>query len=269
MIELAKTNGKNGKKNGGALSAVFPSAIQFKCLLEAVQRMVDDANVFVSKQGLSIKMMDPSHVALVDLLVLSSIFEKYEVTAPIWFKVDLENLLKKCFVGVGPDERLTLAWKECKLTLAFKGGETGIRRFTVATLEPEREEIPQPKLVFNTKVRFVSSRLAKTVKQLREISDHIRFETTVEKFTLIAGAELMRGTIEFLRGNPDFLELENKVDSHANYNTTYLEAILEGAKGAADIISLEFSTNMPLKVSITEVEGVRLIYYLAPRIEAD
>ena len=264
---MAKTNGKNNKKNGGTLNAVFPSAIQFKRLLEAVQRMVDTADVFVSKQGLSIKMMDPSHVSLVDLLVLSSTFEKYEVTTPIWFKVDLESLLKKCFVDVGPNEKMTLTLKEYKLTLMFNEGATGSRRFTVATLEPDREEIPPPKLEFNTKVKIVSSRLFKTIKQLGGIADTIRFETTVEKFALIAEANLMRGTIEFLRGNPDFLELENKVDSHANYNTTYLESILEGAKGAADIISLEFSTNMPLKVSITEVEGISLIYWIAPRIE--
>src|SRR5207245_10116900 len=55
----------------------------------------------------------------------------------------------------------------------------------------------------------------------------------------------------------------------ATYNLNSLAEIIRAGSGASEVTSLEFSTNMPIKVEFEMPQQGRLLYYLAPRIESE
>ena len=49
----------------------------------------------------------------------------------------------------------------------------------------------------------------------------------------------------------------------------YLAEISKAGSMAAELVTLEFSSNMPVKLEYEMPQQGRLLYYLAPRIEAE
>jgi len=65
------------------------------------------------------------------------------------------------------------------------------------------------------------------------------------------------------------LELEVKEPCKATFNLNYLAEISKAGSSAAELVTLEFSTNMPVKLEYEMPQQGKLLYYLAPRIEAE
>ena len=103
------------------LEARLAQGILLKKILEAVKDIISDANVEVAPTGLSMQAMDPSHVALVQLLMKSDGFEPFTCTRPQSLGVNFGNLSKvvRC---AGPDDVITLKAEDegDELTLLFE-----------------------------------------------------------------------------------------------------------------------------------------------------
>jgi proliferating cell nuclear antigen len=56
--------------------------------------------------------------------------------------------------------------------------------------------------------------------------------------------------------------------SKATYNLNYLSQIAKAAAATAELVTVEFTTNMPIRLTFDIPQQGRLAYYLAPRIEA-
>ncbi|MEM3616171.1 MAG: DNA polymerase III sliding clamp, partial [Candidatus Methanomethylicia archaeon] len=62
------------------------------------------------------------------------------------------------------------------------------------------------------------------------------------------------------------IELNVKEPSSSTYSLNYLEDLVKTSK-ASEILTLEFSNDMPMKLSFELPNNGRITYYLAPRIE--
>ena len=76
-------------------------------------------------------------------------------------------------------------------------------------------------------------------------------------------------TIELDKGSEALLELQVKEPSKATYNLNYLAELVKAGAATSEVVTAEFSTNMPIKVEFEIPQQGRLLYYLAPRIEAE
>jgi proliferating cell nuclear antigen len=179
------------------------------------------------------------------------------------------NSMLKLLRRVGSDEHLDIVYDEGtkKIEMTLKGKM--MRRFTMPTLEPAEEEVPTPKLTFNTRVKMIAGSLRDMIEDSQAISDNVKFESSVQKFVVNASGELSTATIELEKGSEALLDLEVKEPSKATFNLNYLAEIIKAGSTASEVVTVEYSTNMPVRIQFEMPQQGRLQYYLAPRIEAE
>ena len=65
------------------------------------------------------------------------------------------------------------------------------------------------------------------------------------------------------------LEVGVKERSKTTLSLSYLSDIVKAAAPTSDIATLEFSTDMPLRLDFEQHRDGKLVYYLAPRVEVE
>ena len=236
-------------------------------MLAAISTLIEEADVTASLDGIKLRSMDPSHVAMVDFEWNKSAFQEYTCLQPTKIRLNVTDIVKK-LRGAG-QEPLEMAYDDStrKMNMVIKGKWK--TTFTLPTLDPGDEEVPTPKIAFNTKIKMISSSFKDIIDQIQTVSDNVKFETTTEKFIAEAITELSGARIELEKGSDVLLELEVKEPCKATFNLNYLSEISKAGSSAAELVTLEFSTNMPVKLEYEMPQQGRLLYYLAPRIEAE
>jgi proliferating cell nuclear antigen len=240
----------------------------WKNLLAAISTLIEEADFNATPDGIKLRSMDPSHVAMVDFEWQKTAFEEYTCQEPTKIRVNIASMLK-LLKRVGSDEILEMLYDEKtrKLNLTLKGKM--MRKFTIPTLDPAQEEVPTPKITFNSKVKLTTSTLRDIIDDVQAVSDNVRLETTPEKLTAAATTELSSAVIELEKSSEMLIELDVKEPSKATFNLNYLSEITKAGASAAEIVTVEFSSNMPIRLEFDIPQQGRLSYYLAPRIEAE
>jgi len=248
--------------------AVMDDARVWKNLVTAISTLIEEADFDATSDGIKLRSMDPSHVAMVDFEWPKTAFTEYSCSEPAKIRVNLAGMLK-LLRRVRSDEKLEIAYDKAmkKLDIALKGKIA--RKFTMPTLEPGEEEVPTPKITFNARIRLVAESLKDVIEDSQAISDNVRLETTPEKFIIKTTGELSSATIELEKGTEALLELDVKEPSTANFNLSYLAEIVKAGATASEVVTVEYSTNMPIKLQFEIPQQGHLLYYLAPRIEAE
>jgi proliferating cell nuclear antigen len=212
--------------------------------------------------------MDPSHVAMVDFELPASAFKDYSCQEPQKIKINLESMVK--FLKrprIGELVILEFDPKSKKIIMTLKNDIKKV--YTIPILESTEEQTPTPKIEFNTNIKIASSSLKDIIEDTREVSDNVQFEAIPEKLIVSASTELSSGRFEIEKGAETMLDLHVKESSSATYNVNYLSDMIKAGSGASEILNLSFSTNMPLKLEFGIPQNGQIIYYLAPRIEAE
>ncbi len=239
----------------------------WKNLVGAIATLVDEASFDADAEGIKLRAMDPSHVAMVDFEWPKTIFDEYVCDEPTKLCVNISEMLK-LLRRVGGDESIQLELEEktgwLKMTLKSKY----TRVFRMATLEAAMEDVPTPKISFNSMVKITTTCMRNAVDDASTVSDHIQFEALDDKFTMHATGDLGSVTIDVDRESEEILGFEVKEASKAMFGLNYLSEMVKAASNVSDIVAIEFSTDMPVRLNFELPQSGRLQYYLAPRIES-
>jgi proliferating cell nuclear antigen len=235
----------------------------------AISILVDEATFKIDAEGLKLRAMDPSRVAMIDFAWPKSLFEEYVCTESTKMCINISELLK-LLKRAGRDEfvELSLDDKTGRLQVKIMGKYT--RNFTMPTLEASEEEVPTPKISFNVKAKSTTAGLSQAIEDAQLVSDHVRIEADSEKLVLSATGDLMGATITLQKGSGDaLLDLEVKEPSKATFSLSYLSEIIKAASATSDIAIIEFSSDMPVHIDFQQNREGTLTFFLAPRIETD
>lgn len=240
----------------------------FRDMITSISILVDEATFKLDPEGLKLRAMDPSRVAMIDFECPKTAFEEYTCTEPTKMCINITELLK-LLKRSGKDETLELALddKTGKLQVKIAGKYT--RNFTMPTLEASEEEVPTPKITFNAKIKATTDGLSQAIEDAQLVSDHVKIEADPEKVVFNASGDLMGATITLQKGSDALLELEVKETQKATFSLSYLTEIIKAASQTSDIATLEFSSDMPIKLDFQQAKEGKLTFYLAPRIETE
>jgi proliferating cell nuclear antigen len=243
-------------------------ARQLRDMITSISILVDEATFKLDAEGIKLRAMDPSRVAMIDFEWPKTIFEEYTCTEPTKMCINITELLK-LLKRAGKDETLELSIDEKtgKLQIAIAGKYA--RNFTMPTLEASEEEVPTPKITFNAKIKATTDGLSQAIEDAQLVSDHVRIEADPEKVVFNAAGDLMGATITLLKGSDTLLELDAKEPQKATFSLSYLTEIIKAASATSDIATLEFSSDMPIKLDFQQAKEGKLTFYLAPRIESE
>jgi proliferating cell nuclear antigen len=234
----------------------------------AISILVDEATFKIEPDGLKLRAMDPSRVAMIDFEWPKSVFEEYVCQEPAKMCINISELLK-LLKRAGKDEPVELSLDEKTGRLQVKIMGKYSRDFTMPTLEASEEEVPTPKIAFNVKAKTTTQGLSQAIEDAQLVSDHVRLEAEADKLTLSATGDLMGATITLQKGSDALLDIEAKENSKATFSLSYLSEIIKAASATSDIATLEFSTDMPVRIDFQQIKEGKLTFFLAPRIETE
>jgi proliferating cell nuclear antigen len=237
-------------------------------MITSISILVDEATFKIDPEGLKLRAMDPSRVAMIDFEWPKTAFEEYTATEPTKMCINISELLK-LLKRAGKDEAVELLLDEKTQRLQVKITGKYTRNFTMPTLEASEEEVPTPKITFNIKAKATTQGLSQAVEDAQLVSDHVKIEADTEKLVFNATGDLMGATITLQKGSDALLDLEAKEPAKATFSLSYLSEIVKAASATSDIATLEFSSDMPVKLDFQQVKEGKLTFYLAPRIETD
>ena len=239
----------------------------WKNLITAIATLVDEASFNINEEGIRLRAMDPSHVAMVDFEWPKTTFEEYVCNEPTKLSVNVAEMLK-LLRRIGGDESIELVLEagSPKLMMVLKSKYT--RTFGMSTLEPSTEEVPTPKISFNVSARLTTSLLRNALEDALAVSDHIILDASSEKLAMKAAGDVGNVIVEVEKGTDELLNLEAKDNSHSTFSLNYLSEMVKAASNLSDVVLLEFSTDMPIRLNFEMPSKGKLQYYLAPRIES-
>jgi len=234
----------------------------------AISILVDEATFKIEPEGLKLRAMDPSRVAMIDFEWPKTIFEEYVCEVPSKMCINISELLK-LLKRAGKDETVELSLDDKTGRLQVKIAGQYSRNFNMPTLEASEEEVPTPKIAFNIKAKTTTQGLSQAIEDAQLVSDHVRIEADADKLVLNASGDLMGATITLQKGSDTLLDLETKESSKATFSLSYLSEIIKAASATSDIATLEFSSDMPVRIDFQQTKEGKLIFFLAPRIETE
>jgi len=246
------------------------SAKEFRNALAAIGTLIDEGTFVIDGEGLKLRAMDPSRIAMVDFMWGRSVFDEYEAPeegVKLCVNIDeFQKLLKKATKGESIELSLDQATGRVKLTI--RGKYT--RSFTVPRLETVGEEVPgELKIPFDVRITLDADELKKAITDASLVGDFVKFSADSEKLTLLAESDVSSATIEFPRTCEAVIDFEVKEPSTAMFDVGMLQKMLKAGSALADVVVVEFSTNKPIKLDFRLPYEGKLIFYLAPRVEAE
>jgi len=234
-------------------------------LLSCVAVLKEEVNIKFNNSGLSIATMNDRHEAMVELKLPPSFFEGYHVGGEEKICINLKELLARGFKKPDSGEELfiTKDTEKNQLVLNYRRGGTDRAKFFPLP-EPIDEEVPVPKIFFKVKAQVFTGELCRVINDIAANQSHIAVTINDKGITFSGKGDYEEKTL-IGKGADALIKIECEEESTSTYTSEYLVDILKNAKKVSEIVSIELSTDMPIKIG-PELPRGRLVYHLAPCI---
>ncbi|MFQ5998002.1 MAG: proliferating cell nuclear antigen (pcna) [Candidatus Bathyarchaeia archaeon] len=238
----------------------------WKNFLSAISTLVEEATFSIANEGVSLRAMDPSHVAMVDFESPKESFQEYSCDEAIKLCVDVPDMLKLMRrVDAGETLELSHDPKAAQLLMKLVGKFT--RKFSIPTLQPSTSDMPTPKLSFDAKIKMDADSLNDAITDIGAVSEQIKFEANTEKLIMSGVSETGNVVIEFDKGNQAVIDYQVGTDVKALYGVNFLQDMIRAGAVSSKLVKVEFSADKPIKIDFELPQQGKLVYYLAPRLE--
>jgi proliferating cell nuclear antigen len=237
-------------------------AIDFKKSIEAINVLIDEAELIIKSEGLELKATDPSQISMIDFSMPKKAFKTYELDKETTLGLDLDYL-NQVLSRTKTDDSLLIELneKDSSLNLTFTGSSK--RNFLIPLIDVSSGKIPSPRIEFDAVIEMNSSILSDALKDASLISTHITLEANESEFKVYANSS--KGKVENNTLKKEFKEFKIKNSAKAMFPLDYLSDML---KGSGKNLILSMKSNAPIKLEY-KINEANLTYFLAPRIESE
>lgn len=240
-------------------------ARQFKQAIEAVVNLVDEGQFEINENGLHLRAMDPSQIAMVDFSMPKNAFKEFEAEQSN-LSLNLVDFLKMLSRSRG-DEQLILSTEEkeskCLLEFISPNGKRSVR---LPLIELNVTAPREPKITFDTTIKMRAGTFKEMLKDAGLLSSHVILSVTANQLIVEAKGDSGDLYIESDKNSPQFAELTSTANSRVMFPFEYLENMTKACQDDS-MIELFLKTDAPVKISYA-VGHAKLTYYLAPRVES-
>ena len=233
-----------------------------KEVVNVVSTLVDEAKFIVNANGLSIRAVDPAHIAMVDLTLGKEAFEEFKADeSEIGLDIDkLSQFLKLA----KSDEIVSLTHDEDKRRLNIVVGDITRRMSLIDTTGMSDPKVPS--LNLPAKVSLKVDDLVQGIKASETVSDHIALVATPESFEMTCEGDMDQ--VQWMKAKKDLESLECPSSVRSLFPLEYFANMLK-AVSAGSSVSMNLGNDYPVKVEFKIAGGKGDVrYLLAPRIES-
>ncbi len=234
-----------------------------KSSIDAISNIIDEAGIIVNKEGMSLRAMDPAHVAFVDLEISKNAFAEYEVEENLILGLDLDRL-NTILKRAGSSDKITLSTSD-EATLNIEIKNTSTRRFELPLIDISEEEIKLPNLEFPAEIELDPKVLVEGIKDAEIVNDNIIFRADENYLYLEAKGDLGSVKVELEKDEAILFNVQEP--SRSMFSIEYLKDMIK-ASDIARSVKVYFGTDIPLKLEFVS-PNVTLSFLLAPRVESE
>ena len=158
----------------------------FRTLMTALKDILLETNITFTPEGVKIINMDKSHTVLVHMILKSENFEFYQCnTDKIIIGVNMYHLFR-LINSIDNDDTLTIYIDPkdyvdgivSHLSLKFENGDIKqCKTQKLRLIEPEKDELEYPEVVFSSIINLPSSDFQKIIRDLSCISDKLEIKS--------------------------------------------------------------------------------------------
>ncbi len=245
------------------MKLVVQEAPALKAAVDSIVNLVEEGQFEVKEDGLHLSAMDPSQISMVAFTMPKEAFVEYSISEEGKLGVDigqLSNVLARGKKG----EKVELTVDEGRLIINFFADKRK-RTFKVPLIETGDRMQKEPKIDFESNVKMKADAFKETLKDAKLISSHVRLVLTPGEFIVDVRGESGDVRAQFDKGGEEVLEITTNDGAKSTFPLQYLEDIVKAAS-ANTTLELNIETDRPLKLQY-DIEGAKVVYYLAPRIE--
>jgi len=243
-----------------------------KGIVETLASIIDETEFRVTPKEFTISAMDPSRICLLKLSIKKDDFDDYQCSKESKVGLNLDDL-DKILKRSSANDSVEIEFNETDQKIKIKMQREGISRtrtFSLALLDIDIEEIPMDNLL---KIEYPSNWVIDTdflVEAIKdaEIYSEILNINANEGQGLIFSSSGQIGEMEYDLNEEDLIESELQGSSSGAYSLTFLKAILKIAS-ITEKLEISLKTDHPLKMNFDLLEGGKLSYFLAPRVEEE
>ncbi len=251
---------------------MFKARIKAESLKEfvgTVGSLVDEAKVNVNEDGIQIKAVDPSHVAMIEANLVKSAFDSFEAKA-MEMGVDVDKF-KNVLTVAGKDDMVDLEKDEELNRLVVNIGN-----LTRAMPLLDTAGMPDPKvpsLDLPATVNVIVNEISQGLKASKTVSDHIALSTNKDTFRLVCEGD-NQNSVDLSLGKEQLEKLDSSEETTSLFSLEYF-ALMVNSLPADRILHINLGTDLPVKIdadlAVDDMTGAQgnVKFLLAPRIDRD
>ena len=244
-------------------------ADSIKEFIGTVGALVDEAKLNVSEDGIQVKAVDPSHVAMIEANLVKSAFDSYEA-APVEMGIDVDKF--KTVLAVAGKEDMVDMEKDDSLNRLV----VNIGNLTRAMPLLDTSGMPDPKvpsLDLPASVSVSVNEIAQGLKASKSVSDHIALSTTKDSFRLVCEGD-NQNKVDLSLGKDQLEKLDSAEETTSLFSLEYF-ALMVNSLPADRILHINLGSDLPVKVdadlAVDDMTGAQgnVKFLLAPRIDRE
>ena len=231
-------------------------------ILDTLKAVVEDAKFDFKENSLHIRVVDHSHVAMIQMDIDSAAFDTWELDeTSLAFEIDVVRNL----VSLGtPEEMLNLRADEGTGMLHAKLGNV---EGELRTIDPSTITVPAlPPLDPKCKVHLSGNDFIRILKAAALGGDMMTLSIGGDHFTVSASGTNSNIQVKFHKDNLQLFEYDNQ--AHSQYSLGYLQPLTK-VIGRVETLRLVLVKITTCNQFAFHDGAVEVKYFLAPRVEGD
>ncbi len=236
----------------------------WKSCVDSIVSLIDEGSFNITKEGISLKAMDPSSISMISFSIPNKAFSKYEIDKSSVVGLNLENL-GKILASSRQGEQLVMKESGSKLVLEFIG-KNSKRRYRLPMIDVKKEPDREPKIEFESVVELKSDSVKEILKDASLLSSHVGFKTEKDSFYMLAKGDAGELEEEHVNNAEMVKKMKVTKPSSVTFNLDYLERMISACPQNSSM-TLSMKTEDPIRIEY-KIGDADVSYYLAPYMES-
>jgi proliferating cell nuclear antigen len=234
-----------------------------KGIIDVISPLVNEVKFNISPKGISLRAVDPAHVAMVDLQIKSKAFDEYKADE-MELGIDMDKLGGIMRLSSAGDI-VSLEYDEEANRLIVKIGNLVRKMGLIDTAGMPDPKMPN--LSLPAKIVIKASELNQGVRASEAVSDHIALTVNEDNFELFAEGDT--DTVNLKLPKDMLVELTASSKCKSLFSIDYFSNMIKSVRGDGEI-TMQLGNDNPIRVEfdIADSKG-HVTYLLAPRIESE
>jgi len=251
-----------GEEKNSMFNAKVKSEV-LKGIIDVTSPLVNEVKLNINSKGISLRAVDPAHVALVDLDIKKDAFEEYKAD-DMELGIDMDKLGSIMRLS-GTGDTVNMEYDGDTNRLVLKIGNLTRRMGLIDTAGMPDPKMPN--LDLPGKVVLKASELTQGVRASEAVSDHLALTLNKDDFELYAEGDT--DTVNLKLPKKLLIDLKTNSKCKSLFSIDYFSNMIKPVHGE-NTITIMMGNDNPIKVEfeIANKKG-RVTYLLAPRIESE